>query len=99
MLVRVFITWLGVTAYPIAVRLARTLRGAGVCTELLVDALPLKKALRLAHRLNAEYAVIIGDREIAAGCFAVKRLADAMQSGMNEAKLLETLKQPRPDKV
>ncbi len=37
------------------------------------------KSLNLADRLGARYAVILGEEEMAAGQFTVKRLADGDQ--------------------
>ena len=51
-----------------------------------------KKALGLADKLGARYAILIGENEIAAGKFTLKRLADAAQTSVTEVELLEALK-------
>ena len=49
------------------------------------------KSLSLADRLGARYAVILGEEELAAGQFTVKRLADANQKKLSEAELIAYL--------
>jgi histidyl-tRNA synthetase len=49
------------------------------------------KSLSLADRLGARYAVILGEEELAAKQFTVKRLADADQRKLSEADLLAYL--------
>jgi histidyl-tRNA synthetase len=90
----VFVAWLGPAAYPMAVRVARTLREAGLAVELPHDEMKFKKSLGLADRLGARYAVILGDDEVAASTCTVKRLADAHQEKIAEAALVEYLLQP-----
>jgi len=89
----VFIAWLGGPAskqvYPVAVRIARKLRGAGLCVELPPEEMKLKKSLGLADKLGARYALIIGENEVAAGRYALKRLADAQQRELSEGEIVE----------
>jgi histidyl-tRNA synthetase len=54
-----------------------------------------KKALSLADRLGARYAIIIGEDELAAGVFAIKRLADSSQQKLGESELLAYLSSDR----
>jgi histidyl-tRNA synthetase len=82
-----FIVWMGDVAYPAALRLARRLRQDGLCVELPPEETKLKKALGLAERLGARFAVIIGENEMAEGRFAVKRLADGEQRSLPEAEV------------
>ena len=49
------------------------------------------KSLSLADRLGARYAVILGEEELAAKQFTVKRLADGEQKKLSEADLLAYL--------
>ncbi len=80
-----FIVWLGAAAYPAAVRLARRLRQEGFRVEIPAEESKLKKALSLAERLGARFAIIVGDQEVAAGAYAVKRLADGEQRKLAES--------------
>jgi histidyl-tRNA synthetase len=83
-----FIVWMGNAAYPAAVRLARALRGDGLCVELPAEEAKLRKALSLAERLGARFAVIIGEDEVKSGQFAVKRMADGKQEKLGEAEVV-----------
>ncbi len=92
----VFVAWLGAAAYPMAVRVARTLRGAGFAVELPHEEMKFKKSLGLADRLGARFAVILGEDEVAEGACTVKRLADAAQVKIAEAALVEHLRADLP---
>jgi histidyl-tRNA synthetase len=87
----VFLAWFGANAYPTAVALARKMREQGIAVELPATEMKFGKSLNLADRLGARYAVILGDEELAAKQFTVKRLADADQKKLSEADLLAYL--------
>ena len=87
-----FIAWMGVNAYPMAVRIAHALRAAGLSVELPHEEMKFKKSLGLAARLNARFAVILGDNEVAAGTATVKRMADATQQTVGEKDLAKILR-------
>ena len=89
----VFIAWMGAAAYPVAVKLARKLRDAGLAVELPAVEMKFKKALGLADKLGARYALIIGENEVASGKFALKNLADGKQEQLSEEELLVRLGQ------
>jgi len=91
----VYIAWMGAQAYPAAVALARKLREHNLSVELPAQEMKFGKSLNLADRLGARFAVILGDDELAAGRFTVKRLADADQRKLSEAELLEYLTKSR----
>jgi histidyl-tRNA synthetase len=85
------IAWFGAGAYAAGVPLARKLRAEGLAVELPAGEMKFGKALNLADRLGARYAVIIGDEELAAKQITVKRLADGEQRKMPEAELINYL--------
>jgi len=87
-----FIAWMGANAYPMAVRIARTLRRAGLSVELPHDEMKIKKSLGLAARLNARFAIILGEDEVAAGNATVKRMAEGTQSTVAEKELKNFVK-------
>jgi len=87
-----FIVWMGAATQTTAIKLAKSLRDAGIKVELPPEEFKFKKALGLADKLGARYAILIGENEIAAGKFTLKRLADAVQTSVSEVELLETLK-------
>ena len=75
----VFIAWMGREAWQASVKLARTLRDAGISVELPPEEMKFKKALGRADKLGARYALIIGEDEVASQQYTVKRLADGEQ--------------------
>jgi len=91
----VYIAWMGVQAYPAAVALARQLREHNFSVELPTQEMKFGKSLSLADRLGARFAVIVGEDELAARQFTVKRLADGDQRRLAEADLLEYLTKSR----
>jgi histidyl-tRNA synthetase len=87
-----FIVWMGAATQPTAIKIAQRLRAAGIKVELPPEEFKFKKALGLADKLGARYAILIGENEIAAGKFTLKRLADAVQTNVTEVELVEALK-------
>jgi histidyl-tRNA synthetase len=87
----VFLAWFGSATYPAAVALSRKLRDLNLSVELPAQEMKFGKSLNLADRLGARFAVIVGEDEIAAGQFTVKRLADGDQRKLAEADLLQYL--------
>jgi histidyl-tRNA synthetase len=87
-----FIVWMGAATQPTAIKVAQRLRSAGIKVELPPEEFKFKKALGVADKLGARYAILIGENEIAAGKFTLKRLADAVQTSVTEVELLEALK-------
>ena len=90
-----YIAWMGVPSYPAAVALAGKLREHNLSVELPAQKMKFGKSLNLADRLGARFAVILGEDELAAGQFTVKRLADGEQKKLAEADLLEYLTKSR----
>jgi histidyl-tRNA synthetase len=67
------------------------LRGEGFSVELPAEEMKFKKSLNLADRLGARHAIILGEDEVAAGVFTIKRLADSTQQKLAENELLAYL--------
>jgi histidyl-tRNA synthetase len=89
----VFVARLGMDrkVYEAVVKIAARLRSVRIRVEVPPQATRLGKALGLADKLGARYALIIGDDEVASGRFTLKRLADAHQRKLTENELLEYL--------
>jgi histidyl-tRNA synthetase len=68
--------------------LSRELRQAGASVELGLDA-KLKRALELANKSGARYALILGDNEIAAGRYTLKDMASGEQISLTRDELRE----------
>jgi histidyl-tRNA synthetase len=93
-----FIAWMGREAYAAAVALAARLRREGRSIELPPEETKLRRALELADKLAARYAVIIGEDELKSGNLTVKRLSDGTQQKLAEDELAALLRQgPAPD--
>jgi histidyl-tRNA synthetase len=88
----VYVTWMGEKSYPAAVKIARRLREAGIAVELPAGEMKFGKALGLADKLGARFAVILGEDEVASRQFTVKRLEDGEQKKMGEGELVEYFK-------
>jgi len=88
----VYIAWMGANAYAAAVHAAKDLRAAGVRVELPPVEQKFGKALERASKLGAQYALILGDNEVAEGTWTLKTLADGTQQKFTEPHLLDFLK-------
>ncbi len=91
----VYLAWFGAAAQTAAMGLARRLRDAGLVVELPAVDMKFGKSLGIADRLKARHAVIVGDDELAAGVFTVKRLADGTQQKLAEQDLISYLRGER----
>jgi histidyl-tRNA synthetase len=88
----VFVAWMGAAAQPVAVKIARTLREAGISVEMPAEEMKFKKSIGLADKLGARFALIIGDNEIAEGKYALKRLSDGVQEKVGAEELVGRVK-------
>jgi len=84
--VDVFLATMGEAAEKMAGTLAAELRGAGISVERSVDR-KLKRALEVANKMGARYALIIGDNEIAAGTYLLKDMASGEQVALSRDQL------------
>jgi histidyl-tRNA synthetase len=88
----VFIAWMGQPTWATAVRTARQLRDAGIAVELPAEEMKFRKALGLADKLGARFALIIGEDEVAGGQLTLKRLSDGDQKKLAADELAAYLK-------
>jgi histidyl-tRNA synthetase len=75
-----YVVWMGEAALAPASRLARELRAQGLSVEIDYDPMKIKKAMGLASKLQARFAIIIGDGELARGRYQVKDMASGEQN-------------------
>jgi histidyl-tRNA synthetase len=82
-----FVVGVGDEGIGEAARVARALRDGGVSASAALDHRPLKAQLRMADRSGARFAVIVGERESAAGTVTLRRLSDGHQEelGLDQA--------------
>jgi histidyl-tRNA synthetase len=83
---------MGANAYAAAVHAAKDLRAASIRVELPPTELKFGKALERASKLGADFALILGDNEVAEGTSTLKTLADGTQQKLTEPQLLDFLK-------
>jgi histidyl-tRNA synthetase len=74
-----FVVAIGGEAAAVATRVVEHLRTAGIPAETAYEERPLKAQLKMADRSGAAYAVILGEREVAAGVATMRRLSDGEQ--------------------
>ncbi len=91
----VFVAWIGAPAYPAAVKMARRLRAQGCTVELPPEEMKLKKSIGVADKLHARYTLLIGEDELAAQKFTLRRMSDGEQKQLSEYELLDHLKAMR----
>jgi len=84
----VFMAPLGDAALRHAGSLARDLRRAGTSVEVAANA-KLKRAMELANKAGARYALILGDDEIAAGAYSLKDMQSGEQQRVSRDELFE----------
>jgi histidyl-tRNA synthetase len=85
-----FIAPLGEAAYRHVAPIATTIRRAGRPVEVAPET-KLKRALELANKLGARYALIVGDDEISAGAYQLKNMATGQQETVTLAELYDRL--------
>jgi histidyl-tRNA synthetase len=75
--------------------LASDIRRLGLSVEVGTDH-KLKRMLELANKLQARYALIVGDNEIATKSYALKSMESGEQVVVTREELLERLSAVRP---
>ena len=88
-----YIAWIGNDALKPAVELARDLRKEGFRVELLYHPMKMKKSMGVANKLNARFAIIIGETELASGRYQVKDMSTSRQEDVASARIAAYLKE------
>jgi histidyl-tRNA synthetase len=86
--IEAFIIWMVDEALRPATELARRLRTKGCRVEIPYDLTKLKKAMSMANRLNARFAVIIGQEELASGRYQVKNMSTGQQEEIEPDRIV-----------
>jgi histidyl-tRNA synthetase len=86
----IFLAPLGDAALRHAGGLARELRRSGKSVEVLAGG-KLKRAMELANKLGARYALILGDDEIAAGEYSLKDMQSGEQRRVTREELFQNI--------
>ena len=91
--VKVYAVPIGEAAKHILFSVIVDLRRAGIAADMAYGGLGLKGAMRGADRSGAEYALILGERDLAAGVAQLKNLVTGDQDPVAIGKIVETLKE------
>jgi len=74
-----YVVWMGESTLAPASRMVRELRTQGVSAEIDYDSMKIKKAMGIASKLQARFAIIIGEGELTSGKYQVKNMASGEQ--------------------
>ena len=88
-----YVVWMGEPALAPASRLVRELRAQGLSVEIDYDPMKIKKAMGIANKLQARFAIIIGEGELASGKYQVKDMASGEQKELEPGAIAEYVRQ------
>jgi len=89
--VDVYLAPMGEAAETLAGTLAAELRAQGISVERSVDR-KLKRALEVANKMGARFALIVGDNEIADGKYLLKDMASGEQESLARDELVSRIR-------
>jgi histidyl-tRNA synthetase len=87
-----YVVWMGDAALASAAGLARELRAQGLSVEIDYDPMKIKKAMGVASKLRARFAIIIGEGELSTGRYQVKDMGSGRQQEMEPETIAGYLK-------
>lgn len=88
-----YVAWLGDQALVPALDLVRSLRSHELRVEIGLEAAKMKKMLSNANRLQARFAIIIGESELASGRYQVKDMRAGTQLEVEPDRIAAYLKE------
>jgi histidyl-tRNA synthetase len=89
---KVFIAWLGEEESDYSFGVAKSLRDAGIKTCIEFSSRSLKASMKKADKLGVEYAIIIGDEEMANEKMVLKNFQERTQETLTLEEVMEILK-------
>lgn len=92
----VCVAYLGAEAKAAAVALVHDLRTRGVGTAAVWDNRSLKAQMKHADRINAEFALIIGEDEVNNGTVTIRRMNDSTQAVAPTADVVDIIQGRKP---
>ena len=87
-----YVVALGEKAQAEAFKLVMDLRDAGLSAAIDYAGRSMKAQMKQANKLNAKYAVILGDDEIAEGAALIRSMADSSQEKVAFDAVIEKIK-------
>jgi histidyl-tRNA synthetase len=94
-----YVVWMGEAALAPAAALARGLRAQGLSLEIDYDPMKIKKAMGVASKLGARFAIIIGEGELATGRYQLKDMRSGRQQEMEPQNIASYVKEIINDKL
>ena len=88
-----YVVWMGEATLAPALRLVREMRAQGLSVEIDYDPMKIKKAMGVANKLQARFAIIIGEGELASGKFQVKDMASGEQNELEPDAIEQYVKE------
>ncbi len=88
-----YVVWMGESTLAPASRLVRELRAQGLSVEIDYDPMKIKKAMGIANKLQARFAIIIGEGELASGKYQVKNMASGEQKELEPGGIAKYVKE------
>jgi histidyl-tRNA synthetase len=88
-----YVVWMGEATLAPALRLVRDLREQGLSIEIDYDPMKIKKAMGIANKLQARFAIIIGEGELASGKYQVKNMASGEQQELEPSAIAEYVRE------
>ena len=89
---RVMLTNFDAEAGRYGLKILKSLRDAGVNTEMYLDATKLKKQLDYANRKQVPFVVLIGSQEMESGLLTLKNMKTGEQSAVSVNEISELVK-------
>lgn len=87
-----YVVWMGEPALAPALRLVRDLRARGLSVSIDYDSMKIKKSMGIANKLQARFAIIIGEGEVSSGKYQVKNMATSEQTELEPGAIAEKLR-------
>ncbi len=75
----------------LALLVASTLHHHGKCVDVVLNFTTAQERLEYAHKMNAQYLLLLGDDEQAAGTVTIKNLIRGTQEVVKQTKIIESL--------
>ncbi len=93
---RVYLAWSGAGTYARVLLLARELRAMGVAVLVEHQERSFKSALKRADRLNARWALLVGEEELESELYTLKDLASGGQQALAAADVAARVREEAP---
>ena len=73
------------------IKLAASMRKAGIRTEVYPDSVKMKKQMSYANAVGANYVALVGENEIASGLVSLKNMQTGEQKSLTPEQVIEEI--------